>query len=595
MTDYTADKNFCIFSPRGVLDLSKTGEIDSMLKSSFENCPHPKVILDLEHVRHIDSSALGLILRWYKKISLAGGLLVMCKMNNGIIRVIKNAQIDQFIPIFKTLDPAIEFLNSDSKRTGNTDTGEKSLINDVRNIIMKSLDDKPLLSDLTEKLDSCEKEIDFFGTLLNLYSDSLNRTKELNDNLTKELKKRQNLEKSRKRALKKALDASRIKNLFIANLAHEIKNPLSAIIGFTKVLQASDQMAPTNIQECCSFIRESSLHLQALAEDLSDIAGIEARRPHLSIAPFEISDTINSARFILQEDIMKKRLSIDIQIPDGIGWLISDQTRFKQILFNLISNAVKFSHVGGKITIIASARGDFLDISVKDSGPGIPGNQLKKIFDPFYQLNLPTFGASKGTGLGLAICRNLSSLLGGSINVASSDEKGSTFILSVSGRTVTGASKIPGRRLEREMARTEKIKLKKLRVMVIGNSDIRLSHIMCVLSYAECCVYFASSLDYAHKLMEKESLDLIFIDLEFQRTMKILLHQLPVGKSETAKVVIVSPKNSMINDEYVKSDSNTGILSPPITIFSIIDCLEKSLSREVVSKRYNRHKAITTD
>ncbi|MCX7828964.1 MAG: ATP-binding protein [Thermanaerothrix sp.] len=224
-------------------------------------------------------------------------------------------------------------------------------------------------------------------------------------------------------ALVEALCAPK-RDLFISQISHEIRNPLNNIIGMSEMCLSAE--SPNRRWLEC--IKEASSHLLRIANDLLDLSSANSDL-ELQLAPYEVRKLIsNTVRFVAPMAEAKGLILLTKVSPSVPEKLKGDQDRVRQILLNLLTNAIKFSE-HGSVKVEASVEGDDLVISVTDSGRGIPKEQLDKIFLPFYQASPSDRG--QGRGLGLAICRKLAESMGGTITVKSAPGEGSSFSIKV--------------------------------------------------------------------------------------------------------------------------------------------------------------------
>ncbi len=252
--------------------------------------------------------------------------------------------------------------------------------------------------------------------------------------------------------------ASRMKSDFLANMSHELRTPLNAIIGFSELLLDQHFGELNDVQkEYLSDVLDSGRHLLSLINDILDLSKIEAGKVEVLAENVSVREILESGLTMIRYKAMKHNielvLSLDKSVPKTV-W--ADQQKMKQIVYNLVSNAVKFTQDGGKIELAAkkverswlrqNVPDDFIDqevlsrgkeddpfllISVKDTGIGIPEEHIKKVFDAFEQVDSSRSKRYKGTGLGLALCKNLVKLHGGLIWVESKPGKGSSFYFSI--------------------------------------------------------------------------------------------------------------------------------------------------------------------
>ncbi|MGE5480560.1 MAG: CheR family methyltransferase, partial [Chloroflexota bacterium] len=224
--------------------------------------------------------------------------------------------------------------------------------------------------------------------------------------------------------------ANRAKSEFLANISHEIRTPMNAILGFAEAI-ASMNPLERKIREYARGIKLSGKNLLSLMNDLLDLSKIESGRLTINPEPVDISLLLMEMRQIFSMMLAEKRLEIRVDMRSALPTLSLDETRLRQILFNLIGNAVKFTETGGVIISVSSSNqtDERLDLSIKviDTGIGIPADQFKSIFDPFVQRQGQSARKYGGAGLGLAISQRLAKLMGGSITVESRIGEGSTF------------------------------------------------------------------------------------------------------------------------------------------------------------------------
>ena len=230
--------------------------------------------------------------------------------------------------------------------------------------------------------------------------------------------------------------ASALKSQFLANMSHEFRTPLNAILGYTHML-LNGVTGPVSDQQRKSLTRidSNSRHLLALINDILDITRIEAGRMPLNLSTFRFPELVNEVMSELEPIIKRSNLVVSARMPRSLPSLKSDRQKVKQIVLNLLSNALKFTPAGS-VTISATHNGKnrFVDIAVKDTGVGIPPDDQVKVFEDFRQLDSSPARGYGGTGLGLSICRRLSQMLGGTIELESEPGRGSTFTLRLPAR-----------------------------------------------------------------------------------------------------------------------------------------------------------------
>jgi PAS domain S-box-containing protein len=227
--------------------------------------------------------------------------------------------------------------------------------------------------------------------------------------------------------------ASALKTQFLANMSHEFRTPLNAMLGYTSMLLQGvagrlDQPAKRQLGR----IESNGRHLLTIINEILDISRIEAGRMPLQLSTFKVSDLVSEVKSELEPIIMRSKLTVVLDTPKDLKAVTSDRQKVKQILLNLLSNALKFTH-HGSVTIRAQSNADdrTLALSVADTGIGIAALDQDKIFEDFRQLDNSPTRAYGGTGLGLSICRRLAQMIDGRISVESAVGKGSTFTLTI--------------------------------------------------------------------------------------------------------------------------------------------------------------------
>ncbi|MGA8923644.1 MAG: ATP-binding protein [Candidatus Dormiibacterota bacterium] len=217
---------------------------------------------------------------------------------------------------------------------------------------------------------------------------------------------------------------------FLATMSHELRTPLNSILGFSELLiDSSDEKLPVRTRlRFLEQIHESGKHLLGLINDILDISKVEAGQMELRLERVSVADVISQVAGIVEPLAAQKGIHLDFE-ASRTGTILADPGKLKQMILNLISNAIKFTPKGGTATITAARVGERLEIVVSDNGIGISEGDLPRMFKEFQQLDSGVNRAQEGTGLGLALTRSLALLHGGDVRVASRFGKGSRFTI----------------------------------------------------------------------------------------------------------------------------------------------------------------------
>jgi PAS domain S-box-containing protein len=226
--------------------------------------------------------------------------------------------------------------------------------------------------------------------------------------------------------------ANKTKSQFLANMSHELRTPLNSVIGFSQILKKnrSNHLDDKEIKYTSNILK-SGTHLLNLINDILDLSKIEAGKMELDCEKFNLYTVFSEIESIISPQAQKKSIGLEISKPVGIE-INADKSKTKQIIFNLLSNAIKFTDENGKVSMSAEEIDrDWVEITVKDTGIGIPADKLDKIFNPFMQADVSTSRKYGGTGLGLPLVKEYAEMHGGEIRVESEVGKGSTFTFTI--------------------------------------------------------------------------------------------------------------------------------------------------------------------
>ena len=241
---------------------------------------------------------------------------------------------------------------------------------------------------------------------------------------------------------RQAREASRLKSEFLANMSHELRTPLNAIIGFAEMMH-DGKLGPVSgdHREFLGDILTSSRHLLQLINDVLDLAKVESGKMEFRQEPVDLDAVAGEVRDILRSLAGSKRIPVELQVAPGLGPVVTDAGKLRQVLYNYLSNALKFSGEGGAVTVRVGPEGeDRFRLEVEDSGIGIEPEDLGRLFVEFQQLDASSSKRYAGTGLGLALTRRIVEAQGGEVGARSAPGRGSTFFAVLPRRPLAGAT-----------------------------------------------------------------------------------------------------------------------------------------------------------
>lgn len=246
---------------------------------------------------------------------------------------------------------------------------------------------------------------------------------------TSDIEEKKKAESSLIQAKMLAEENNRIKSEFLANMSHELRTPLTTIIGFSELLSTLTYGDLNEKQlTFTDHILRSGKHLLEIINDVLDLSKIESGKMELDCTLFSLSEAFDEMLKLMEPIAIKKKIDLTLENNTISTEIFADKLKFKQIMYNLLSNAIRFTSDNGKVSVVSKQTyNNVIQISISDTGIGIPGHRLEEIFDPFIQVDASTKRKYGGTGLGLALVKRFVEMHGGKVWVESEEGKGSTF------------------------------------------------------------------------------------------------------------------------------------------------------------------------
>ncbi|MBM3520859.1 MAG: sensor histidine kinase [Alphaproteobacteria bacterium] len=228
--------------------------------------------------------------------------------------------------------------------------------------------------------------------------------------------------------------ASKAKSDFIANMSHELRTPLNAIIGFSDMISSQTVSGPEKTTQYAGYIKQAAEHLLALINGILDVSKIQAGKLTVDLEPMQIKPVLDSCLLIIEAKAREKGIDVETSVPADLPEIMGDALRIKQILINLLGNAVKFTPDGGRIRIeVMPVQEGFIGVTVTDTGLGMTPAEVETAMRPFGQVDTAFNKRHEGTGLGLPIAYALSRMHGGDLRIDSQKGAGThvTVILPI--------------------------------------------------------------------------------------------------------------------------------------------------------------------
>ncbi|MCB1173129.1 MAG: response regulator [Leptospiraceae bacterium] len=412
-----------------------------------------------------------------------------------------------------------------------------------------------------------------FILLYNLTEEKSRNLEVIIDDQTKELKS----------ALRQAKESDQAKTSFLSTMSHEIRTPMNGIFGMTELMlqtelneEQSDFMA--TIQNCTKDLLQ-------IINDVLDFSKVSENKIVLETKPFHIANSVAYVINLLQTQAKAKEISLSHHLPHGLPELvIGDDVRFRQILINLINNALKFTAQQGRVSVRAtlneSSQKNYLQFAVSDTGIGIAKSQIKKLFEPFVQAHEGIERTYGGTGLGLAISARLVQAMGGKIWVESVPGKGSTFYFNIvlhaiqnrerGNKTASGANRY---QLDRPLA-----KVKPLRILVVDDNEINLKIALRMFANMGYHVDIARDGEQAIAMAHSRDYNLIFMDIHMPLKNGIMAAKtILMNRKNQARPVIIAMTADVLaeNQKKYKAAGMSDFIAKPFKIQDFAEILRR--------------------
>ena len=392
--------------------------------------------------------------------------------------------------------------------------------------------------------------------------------------VTREIRKRRRVEKALILAKEQAERASKFKDEFLSTMSHELRTPLNAVLGFSDLL-ADKRCGDLNErqQRYVSHITAGGKHLLRLINDILDLSKIEAGRMELFCEDLSVATIFGEVVSALRPLAEKKAQALSSDVDRGVT-VHADATRFRQVLMNLVGNAIKFTPQNGHIELKAQVVENQIQVKVRDDGPGIPPAEQKRIFDAFYRLR-KSGEAAEGTGLGLAITDSLVKLHGGTLGLESAPGKGSCFYFGLPMGTGTPApnkSWPEGARKSSERAK----------VLIIDDDRTAITLIESQLTSSGYETYSCNQPEQALQAAAELQPQAITLDLLMKPTSgwEILLQLKNDARTANIPVIVVSVVDHASMGAAIGADE---YLVKPVDRKTLLGAVERCIARREVS------------
>ncbi|HEY0896334.1 MAG TPA: ATP-binding protein [Sphingobacteriaceae bacterium] len=381
-------------------------------------------------------------------------------------------------------------------------------------------------------------------------------------------------------AVKEATEAAESKSEFLSTMSHELRTPLNSVIAISELLL--DKSDSTDQEENLRFLKDSATGLHSLINNILDFSKLGSGKLELEEIPLEIAQLFREVCTGLRFQALQKQISLDLNIDESVSGMrvVSDPTRLRQIIYNLVGNAIKFTEKGG-VTVslqLRALRDSDLDllVTVKDTGIGIGADRLESIFDPFQQGHAGITRNFGGTGLGLAIVKRLLLAFNSSVQVKSREGEGSEFSFELNQRRASEQTPVV------EGPTDELEELSRLRILVAEDNSMNRVVLTKVLSRWKITPVFALNGLEAVARHSEEDFDLILMDLQmpemngYQAAASI--RKMTDPKKSGIRIIALSASSTDSLDLKIEAAGINGLLMKPFRIDELLGTLKEALT-----------------
>ncbi len=380
-----------------------------------------------------------------------------------------------------------------------------------------------------------------------------------------------------------AADAANVaKSQFLANMSHEIRTPLNGVLAMAEVMDRGD-LAPAQ-RERLAVVRQSGEQLLAVLNDVLDLSKIEAGKLELEVGDFDLERMAQGVRDAFDAVAASKGVGFTVEVtPEAAGAWRGDADRLRQIVTNLVSNALKFTSEGQVTARFELADAGGIRLAVTDTGIGIAAEKMGGLFEKFTQADSSTTRRYGGTGLGLAICRELAQLMGGSISVTSEEGKGSTFYAEL---PLTHGLAAPA---PEPAAPAEDIEGRSVRLLAAEDNAVNQKVLQAIVEPMDVVLDIVPDGRAAVEAWRRGAYDLILMDIQMPVmdgiTAARAIRAAEAAESRARTPILALTANAMVHqiEEYLLAGMD-GHVSKPIEITKLYDALNRALAGESQAK-----------